>query len=223
MVELEGVTLTHPGGVELAFPDWRVEPGEQWHLVGPSGCGKTSLLHLIAGLLTPTRGTLRVLDQPDWGRLPQRTRDRLRGRHIGLVFQRAHLLPALSVLENLLLARSLVGLPRRREHAMKLLEAVGLQQHAHARPGTLSGGELQRAAIARAAVNAPDLLLADEPTASLDDARCWQSLELLCQVAHDAGAALIIASHDRRVGDVLDKSLVLAAQGRGSVAVEGTA
>ncbi len=208
MIEMEGVAYRYRGGDEIAFPDWRVETGEQWHIRGPSGCGKTTLLHLIAGLLTPQRGKVAVLGT-DWGTLSGGKRDRMRGRHIGIVFQRHHLLPALTVKENLLLARSLAGLPRDSARVHQVLERLDLQHRAGARPETLSGGEAQRASLARAVINGPQLLLADEPTTALDDTRCGQVVALLRELAREHGATLLVASHDRRLEPHLERALTL--------------
>ncbi len=212
VIELNGVGFRHPGGTEIAFPDWRVASGEQWHVSAPSGCGKSTLLHLVAGLLTPQRGSVSVFGA-DWRTLSGAKRDRLRGRRIGIVFQRHHLVPALTVAQNLALARSLAGLPVDPERANRVLRRLDIEHRAGARPETLSGGEAQRAALARAVINGPELLLADEPTTALDDPRCEQVVELLCELAWEQGATLVVASHDRRLEPHLERRLTLTGEG----------
>lgn len=175
-------------------------------LQGPSGSGKTTLLHLCAGLLRPSAGELLVLGTRV-SLLPQRERDRFRARQIGYVFQSFNLIPALTAIENVLLPMGFsctVPIELRRERAATLLDRVGLGHRLHDRPAALSHGELQRVGIARALANKPALLLADEPTASLDAGRSDAVLDLLLEVARESGAALLLASHDDRVLARLD-------------------
>ena len=157
--------------VPIDFPDFVLPQGGLAALRGPSGSGKSTLIALLAGLLEPDRGRVRVCDiEPS--QLPPARRDRWRGRTIGLLPQRLHLAAALDVRANLLLAALAAGLPSAgaRARADALLERFGLRALAGARPAELSGGQAQRVALARALMNEPRLLIADEPTASLDDA-----------------------------------------------------
>ena len=147
-------------------------------MIGPSGCGKSTLLHLIAGLIRPSRGQIAV-GRPGPGGASAGGPRRLRGKRIGIVLQSLHLIGALSVRDNLRLARSLARLPAAPERIDGLLAELGLARLASARPRQLSQGERQRLAIARAVVNRPSLILADEPTSALDDANCAAVLELL--------------------------------------------
>lgn len=197
MLSLESVTVTYPGRNPLRFDDRRLAAGQQALLLGASGSGKSSLLQVIAGLQVPSSGTVRVEGQPinQWS---EASRDRFRGRRIGIVFQRLHLIGALNVKENLMVAQTCAGLPRDRARVSALLAALGVAELASARPHQLSGGQQQRVAIARALVNRPALVLADEPTASLDDANADTVLALLAQEAERNGAALLIATHDAR-------------------------
>lgn len=197
MLELQDLAVDYPDRPPLVFPDRVLAAGAQALLLGPSGSGKSTLLHLAAGLQRPSRGELRVDGAPisRWG---ESARDRFRGRRIGIVFQRLHLIPALNLQQNLLLAQTCAGLPADRGRITELLAALGLESLATARPHQLSGGQQQRAALARALVNRPALLLADEPTASLDDDSAAAVLDLLIGEAARAGAALLVATHDER-------------------------
>lgn len=178
--------------------DLALDAGEAAVLSGPSGAGKTTLLLAIAGLSDQISGEIEV-DGVDVGRLGARARDRHRGRHIGMIFQDLHLIPGLSAIDNLLLGPYAAGLPRDRAKAAALLESLGLGACMHARAETLSRGEAQRVAIARAMLLGPQLILADEPTASLDDDACDAVVDLLLHATREAGAALIVATHDARV------------------------
>ncbi|MCX7151026.1 MAG: ABC transporter ATP-binding protein [Proteobacteria bacterium] len=207
MLSLRDLRHDYDGQGALSLRDWDAGRGEHWLVLGASGCGKTTLLHIIAGLLRPTSGTLTV-DGQELAALKPAALDRFRARRIGIVLQKLHLIKTLSVLDNVLLAQYLAGLPQDRAHATRLLAGLGLAEKAAAMPRALSQGEAQRVAIARAVVNRPALLLADEPTASLDDAACDQVLDTLFAQAGAVGATLLIATHDqrvkRRVGQVLE-------------------
>jgi ABC-type lipoprotein export system ATPase subunit len=197
MLTLESLSLIHPGRAPLHYPDRQLPAGGQAVVLGPSGSGKSSLLHLIGGLQRPTQGRVRVDGQAisEW---PEARRDAFRGKRIGIVFQRLHLLGALSLGDNLVLAQRCAGLPVDRARVQSLLTQLGLGDLIHARPHALSGGQQQRAAIARALVNRPALVLADEPTASLDDDNAATVLDLLLGEAAREGAALLVATHDAR-------------------------
>ncbi|RLK50168.1 putative ABC transport system ATP-binding protein [Alkalispirillum mobile] len=209
MLQIKDLAYRYRDGQPLHFPDWRAEAGEHWWLSGPSGTGKTTLLHLLAGLLSPSSGAVRVNEQTITD-FPSAARDRFRGRHIGLVFQRLHLLPALTVAANLELARYLAGLPRDHARIEQVLERLGLADLAGRRAHQLSQGQAQRVAIARAVVNRPSILLADEPTASLDDENARRVAELLCEQAAACRATLVVASHDTRLARWLPHRLDLA-------------
>ena len=180
--------------------DVEVAPGEITLLVGPSGCGKTTLISIVAGLLEPTAGDVRIFDQ----RLGDLRGDALvafRARMIGFVFQQYNLLPALTAAENASLPLVVQG--RRRSDAIReareMLAAVGLGGKADAHPGELSGGQQQRVAIARALVHRPRLLVCDEPTAALDAESGRTVMELLRRVSLDADRAVVVVTHDNRV------------------------
>jgi putative ABC transport system ATP-binding protein len=177
-------------------------------VVGPSGCGKTTLLHLIAGLLLPGSGQL-IVDGQDLSELSPSARDRFRGQHIGIVLQQFHLLPTLTVLQNLLVAQTIAGLRADRAAAHSALNALGVDERVNAYPHELSVGQQQRVAIARALVNRPKLLLADEPTSNLDDEACASVADLLLGAAQGQGVSLLIATHDSRLKSRIPRQLAL--------------
>lgn len=197
MLELQSLSVLHAGRPPLRYADHQLAAGSQAVLLGPSGSGKSTLLHLIGGLQRPSEGIVRVDGQPisNWS---EARRDRFRGQRIGVIFQRLHLLGSLSLSENLQLAQRCAGLAVDRGRVQSLLAALGLGALVHARPHALSGGQQQRAAIARALVNRPALVLADEPTASLDDNNAAAVLDLLIAETAREGAALLVATHDAR-------------------------
>lgn len=182
----------------LNLPSWQVAAGAHSLIIGPSGSGKTTLLHLLAGLAAPTKGQIEIAGQP-LAALSAAQLDRFRGRYIGIVLQRLHLVPALTVSDNLRLARYLAGLSQDDELIRRTLQRLGIADKERRRPERLSQGEAQRVAIARAVINQPELILADEPTSALDDKSCERVIELLLQQAEDCGATLLIATHDGRI------------------------
>lgn len=182
--------------------------GEVALLEGPSGAGKTTLLTLAAGLLAPDSGEV-WLDGANLGSLALAALRRLRARAVGFVFQRANLLSALTVSENVLVAAALAGLPRQEARARtdRLLERLGLGRLASRLPGRLSCGEEQRVAVARALVHRPAVVLADEPTGSLDAAAGRAVAEALAELAREAGVAVLLATHDLRLREVASRRL----------------
>ena len=198
MFSLQNVTHAYNGATVLNAASWQAAQGAHWLMLGPSGSGKTTMLHVLAGILRPTAGQVTVADQ-DLGALSPSALDRFRGRHIGIVLQRLHLIDSLSVLDNLLLAQYMAGEPQNPARAREVLASLDLAGKANARPHELSHGQAQRVAVARAVVNKPRLLLADEPTSNLDDVRCVQVLDLLLDQAKGCGATLVIATHDQRI------------------------
>jgi ABC-type lipoprotein export system ATPase subunit len=198
LFELQQLTHRYAEAEVLRVDAWSAAQGEQWLMLGPSGSGKTTLLHILAGILRPTSGRASIAGQ-DISRFSAAELDRFRGRNIGIVLQRLHLLPSLTVAQNVQLAQYLAGLPQDAARVHEVLAGLDLAEKADVRPHALSHGQAQRAAIARAVVNRPQLLLADEPTSNLDDARCTQALDLLLNQAAACGATLVIATHDQRV------------------------
>src|SRR6266567_2728983 len=198
--ESEGVPVRALRGVDM-----KIEPGEFVAVMGPSGCGKSTLLNLIAGLDKPTDGEIwldgNTLSDKDENQLA-----RLRRKHIGIVFQFFNLLEGMSVLENVTLPAIIAGASRKsaETHARDLLDLLGLSDKAKNAPGVLSGGQRQRLAIARALANQPTLLLADEPTGSLDSAGGAEVMELLRRLHRD-GQTIMLVTHDDEVAAAADR------------------
>jgi ABC-type lipoprotein export system ATPase subunit len=193
----------------LLFPNLNVNLGETCAVLGPSGCGKTTFLHLIAGLLTPESGSVEVLDR-NINTMSQRDRDHFRGRHIGIVLQQLRLIRALTVKENLLLAQRLAGADCEPERARYLLKQLGLEGMEQRKPAELSQGQAQRVAIARALMNKPAVILADEPTSSLDDEQAENVTNLLAEIAKTHKTAVILVTHDSRIRGRMDQEVVLS-------------
>lgn len=199
----------------LDLAAFSLEAGESVFLAGASGSGKSTLINLIAGVLTPQGGTLRLLGH-DLGQTPGAARDRLRADHIGLVFQQFNLIPYLSALDNVRLPCRFSA-RRRREAgdveaaARQLLTALDLPEPLWRQPArTLSVGQQQRVAAARALIGAPELILADEPTSALDADRQTRFLDLLVGQCEASGAALLFVSHDTRLAARFDRTVQLA-------------
>ena len=192
------LTAGYAGKAITRIENLHIRAGEAALLAGRSGSGKTTALLAIAGLAQRIEGEISV-DDTLVSSLSPRARDRHRGQHIGLVFQDLHLAYGLTALENMLLAPFSAGHKRDVVRATDLLKGLGLEARIRARAETLSRGEAQRVAIARAMLIEPSLILADEPTASLDDEACEKVLDLLLGATRETGAALLIATHDSRV------------------------
>lgn len=194
----------------LNLSNLQVKPRTHGLILGPSGSGKTSLLHVIAGLLSAASGSV-VVDQVNIANLSGSQRDSFRRGRIGFIFQRLHLIDALSIEENLLLAQRLAAKPLDRAIVSDLLARLGLAKFAARFPNQLSLGQAQRAAIARALVIQPKIILADEPTAALDDHNALAFIELLLEMA--AGCTLLVATHDTRIKRRIDTVLELHSSG----------
>jgi putative ABC transport system ATP-binding protein len=178
----------------LNIPRLAVAAGEQVVLRGRSGCGKTTLLNSIAGLTTIDSGTIRV-NNVDLTRLAEVRRDRFRAQNIGYVFQTFNLLAGFTAMENVLLGMTFTGGRADRHRALELLDRVGLRRRLTHKPATLSVGEQQRVAVARALANKPVLLLADEPTANVDPGHQQQIIDLLREVCRSENVAMLLVTH----------------------------
>jgi putative ABC transport system ATP-binding protein len=188
--------------------EFQVRTRERIAIMGPSGCGKSTFIHLVAGLLKPQKGTIRIKNQ-DITKLEEWKIDRLRGQSIGIVFQRLHLLPSISILDNLLLAQKLAQTKVDRKSAIELLKRLDLEEWVNKFPHHLSQGQAQRAAIARAVIHKPALVIGDEPTSALDDDNAQEAIRLLNELSENVGFALLIVTHDKRVRDSMDSVLSL--------------
>jgi putative ABC transport system ATP-binding protein len=209
MIQSRGLRFAYPGAVPLCFADVSVAQGGTLLLRGPSGSGKSTWLALASGLLTPTAGEV-VVGGQSVGVLAAAARDAWRAQHIGFLPQKLHLSEALSVADNLGLVFFAAGLPVDKATVAHALRALNIESLAARKPAQLSGGQAQRVALARALLLRPSVILADEPTASLDDAACAASLDLLCNCASELKATLVIATHDARVVQALPQASVLA-------------
>jgi putative ABC transport system ATP-binding protein len=222
-IELKGVEFAWPGKPRLLQIDWfSIAHGERVFLRGASGSGKSSLLGLIGGVLTPQRGSVRLLGQ-DITQLSPGARDRFRGEHVGFIFQMFNLIPYLPVLDNVLLPAQFnaargrdADAPALRAEAQRLLAALGLGDRSIVERSVteLSIGQQQRVAAARALLGKPGIIVADEPTSSLDaDARA-DFLQLLMQQCRAQDTTLLFVSHDTSLGALFDRSVALAGLNR---------
>lgn len=195
-LRLHDLRFAYSGGLALEVPSLRLDPGEELLLEGASGSGKSTLLHLIAGILEPARGTIEIAGET-LSTLRGAARDRLRGRRIGMIFQTFNLIAGFSAVENISIAMLLAGRPasEHRPRAESLLASLGVE--AIDRPvDRLSVGQQQRVAVARALAAKPALVLADEPTASLDPDHAEQAVSMIRDACREQGAALLLTSHD---------------------------
>lgn len=212
MVVVEKLSFSYPQGTPLYFPDFAIGNGEHALLLGNSGSGKTTLLHLIGGLLRGYSGTLRIAEAELSG-LSEAHLDHLRGQQIGFVFQRNHLVSALTVHQNLLLATYLAGIQPDHNRVDEVLSHLNLMQLKNRNVREISQGQAQRVAIARAVLNKPSIILADEPTSSLDDKNCQRVINLLVEVANETKTTLLVATHDQRLKSVIHNHVMLNSNG----------
>jgi ABC-type lipoprotein export system ATPase subunit len=217
MLELIDIEKKYPSGTEevtiLSGINLRIEPGQTVSIVGPSGSGKTTLLNLMGGLDRPTSGKV-LMDRTNLGSLQSGELARARNSRIGFVFQLHYLLAQCTVLENVLLPTLAVNQTatekkKNRKRAMDLLERTQMTQYADSFPGQLSGGQRQRVAVVRALINCPDILLADEPTGSLDADTAGQLTDLLLALNQSESVAMVIATHSRKLARKMQRQLSL--------------
>jgi putative ABC transport system ATP-binding protein len=208
MISLKSVSHDYSGGHRISFKDWQISNGDQWLLLGESGSGKTTLLHILTGILQPKEGEV-LINNTSIYNLSSKELDQFRGRNIGIIFQRPHLIKSLSIAENLVLAQSLAGLQTDLNRVNEVLTSLGIADKKKSYPNELSQGQLQRVSIARAVINKPALLIADEPTSSLDDKNATAVLSLLLEQSGLNQATLVVATHDKRVKDAFTNTYEL--------------
>lgn len=209
MISLKSVAHQYTPQQDIRFEDWQIDAGSQWLLLGASGSGKSTLLHILTGILKPAQGNVTIKGTSIYD-LSAKELDQFRGRNIGIIFQRPHLIKSLSISENLIIAQSFANLPTDLKRVNEVLEALGIADKKNAYPNQLSQGQLQRVSIARAVINKPALLIADEPTSSLDDNNAQIVLELLMQQSGANQATLVVATHDKRVKDAFKHTYELS-------------
>lgn len=208
MLKSKSIQFSYDGITHFFFPNIELQNGDDLLVLGESGVGKTTLIQILAGLLKPTSGTLEF-NGISYHNLPPNQLDQFRGKHIGMVFQRPHFVRNLSILDNLLLSLFLSKNKQDKARATELLKQIGLGDKLNSKPDELSQGEQQRAAIALAVIKNPDLILADEPTSSLDDTNCEKITSLLKEQAASTNAQLIIITHDNRLKSQFKTSVTL--------------
>ncbi|MBT1704004.1 ABC transporter ATP-binding protein [Chryseosolibacter indicus] len=208
MIRSASLSYQYPNGKQLRFPDVNLSAAEQCLLLGESGSGKTTFLHLLSGLLKSQQGAIHI-NGHEITKLKGSALDHFRGQHIGFIFQRNHLISALSVKNNLLMSPYLAGLPQRSERVDEVLRQLGIGDKKNSRIQELSQGQAQRVAIARAILNKPSIIFADEPTSALDDKNCELVIELLADISSQNKSALIIATHDQRLKSHIPKQITL--------------
>ena len=210
MIRLEGITK-HFGNLQvLRGIDLEIEKGEIVSIVGPSGAGKTTLLQIMGTLDTPDAGSVRIGDT-EVSRMKERDLSRFRNLHIGFVFQFHQLLPEFTALENVLIPALIAGRSRReaKEAVFEMLSLMGLAERAEHKPSQLSGGEKQRVAVARALINHPDVVLADEPSGSLDTHNKADLHQLFFDLRTRLGQTFVIVTHDESLAQTTDRTIHL--------------
>ena len=207
MIKTRGIKFDYNNQVFFEFPDIEIKNRESFLIIGNSGIGKTTLLHLLAGLLESKSGSIQLFGK-EISNLNSYQLDTFRGKNIGIVFQRAHFVNSLTVKENLELAQFIAN-KKDNNRINTILKSLGILDKSDKKTNQLSQGEKQRASIALAIVNSPKLILADEPTSSLDDENCDRVIKLLKKQASEFNAQLIVITHDNRLKKHFKKSIKL--------------
>jgi len=198
MIRSKNLTFKYSSSHPLIFPDVHIDKNKHTLLLGESGSGKTTLLHLLGGLSQPKSGNV-FINESDIYAMAEEQRDLFRAKNMGFIFQDAHLLKNLTLEENIVLAQFLAKEKQDKLAVREVLDKLQIGDKANSYPTQLSRGQLQRAAIARAVINKPKVLIADEPTAALDDSNTKYAMDLLLEIAENFDATLLIATHDTRI------------------------
>jgi putative ABC transport system ATP-binding protein len=204
MLKLQNVTLGYGKKPVLHMDSLMLAEGGKCLITGVSGSGKTTLLYAIAGLIPVMSGSIAIAGK-NITSMNEGQRDHFRGKHIGIIFQTLHLVRSLTVLDNLMLAYFAAGMKPNKERARHMLHRLGIEDKKDTLPERLSQGQAQRVAIARAVLHRPPLILADEPTSSLDDKSCTKVIEIIMEIAKEAGSALLVSTHDSRIKPHFDQ------------------
>ena len=206
MIETKSLEFSYDNSFIFKFPNIKLKSNENLLVLGNSGIGKSTLLHNLAGILRPKSGSIKIFDQ-DISKLSELELDNFRGQNIGIIFQRSHFVNSLTVGENLELAQFLGR--NKKGNIQETLDSLKILDKVNKKPKELSQGERQRASIALAIINSPKLILADEPTSSLDDTNCSNVIKILKEQALKYQAQLIVITHDSRLKKHFKKSISL--------------
>ncbi|RFS14073.1 ABC transporter ATP-binding protein [Emticicia sp. C21] len=208
MLTVSDLTFSYNNQKKFSFPSFSCAERETLLILGNSGTGKTTFLHLLALLLQPESGSIQINNQ-EFAHLSPREATKMRAIHLGIIYQKSHFVSSLSVLDNLLLANYLADKNQSKEQAIKLAKSLGFYELLDKKTTLLSGGEQQRVSIARALMNNPEVILADEPTSNLDDENCEKVINLLENQSKNIGASLVIVTHDQRLKDKFSNKIIL--------------
>ena len=208
MISVSNLSFRYKSSSVISFPDFTVNTDNHFLLLGESGSGKTTLLHLLGGLLRNYTGSIKI-DNVELETLAESALDKFRGQNMGFVFQQNHLINALTVEQNLMMPSYLSALPINKESIEQALHSLGIADKQKSKVTRLSHGQAQRVAIARAVINKPTIILADEPTSALDDKHCANVISLLMEAASFNKSTLIIATHDQRLKDRIERKIIL--------------
>ena len=208
MIKTQNVTFSYSAQQNFHFPDMECADGQTLLITGNSGTGKTTLLHLLGGLLQPEKGEILINNQ-NIQALTASKQDAFRGQSVGMIIQKSFFIESLSVLDNVLLASWIAKGVKAKEKAWSILDNLGLKDHVNKLPHQLSIGQQQRVNIARALINNPSVILADEPTSSLDDENALIVARLLSDLAKEYQSSLIIVTHDQRLKTLFNHQITL--------------
>ncbi|WP_430813470.1 ABC transporter ATP-binding protein [Carboxylicivirga sp. RSCT41] len=208
MIYTRDLTINYKGGKQLTFKDMHIEKGQQWLLKGHSGTGKTTLLHMLSGILSPSAGTISI-DNVIINQLSQAQQDQFRATSIGLIFQKNLFISSINMYNNLVIGKKLAGHAIDKTTILQLTDELGISALIDKMPHELSQGEQQRFSIARALVNEPKVILADEPTSSLDDTNCQRFINSISKLCDQHAITLLIATHDNRFNEQFKNAIQL--------------